>query len=47
MKKSIGRLAYLLFGGVLAGSGFALLWVYGSWQIALGVFLLIWANNIE
>jgi hypothetical protein len=26
--------------------GFALMWVYYDWTLALGVFLCLWGNNI-
>ena len=26
--------------------GFTLVWIFGSWQLALGIFLLMWGNNI-
>lgn len=30
---------------ILAIAGIALLWVYGNWEIALGVFSLQWAAD--
>lgn len=32
---------------VLGVAGYALLSAYGGWQIALGVFLCVWANNLQ
>lgn len=32
---------------LMAGAGIILISIYTSWLVALGVFLLIWANNID
>lgn len=37
----------LLFILALFGVGFSLLTIYASWQVSLGVFLVLWANNRE
>lgn len=31
----------------LGAAGICLVVVYASWQVALGVFLLMWANNLD
>jgi len=31
---------------LLSIAGMVLLWVYAGWQIALGVFLWTWGNNV-
>jgi len=45
------KLGWNLFAHLLALtlgiSGFALLWVYVSWQASLGVFLVLWGDNIN
>ena len=32
---------------VLSSSGYALVIVFANWKVALGVLVLMWANNIE
>lgn len=27
--------------------GISLVWIYAGWQVALGAFLMLWANNIQ
>jgi hypothetical protein len=39
-------LRYQLFGGVLGLCGLALI-VIVDWRLAVGVFLMLWANNIQ
>ena len=36
-----------IFAVLLLVVGTGLIWYHSSWQNALGVFLLIWANNIS
>lgn len=40
------KLLILLVVG-LAFSGFTMITIYGNWQIAAGIFLLMWADNID
>jgi hypothetical protein len=47
MSHTGAKLIYQLFALALAMTGFRLLEAYGSWQVSLGVFLCIWANNIK
>lgn len=42
MNKSMTRLKL-----ALSTVGLVLVGYYGTWQIALGVFMLIWANNFD
>jgi len=32
---------------IMAVSGISLIWVYSSWQVTLGVFILIWMHSYE
>lgn len=32
---------------VLYPIGFGLIWAFGSWQSAIGVFVVLWASNVE
>lgn len=41
--KILSAIIQLILGGV----GFALVWIYSSWIVALGVFLIIWGNNMQ
>jgi len=36
-----------ILGLCLVVIGVALVWFYSGWEIALGVFLMIWGNNYE
>ena len=38
---------YHLFAFIIGIVGFWLIIVYGSWLLALGVFLVIWGNNMN
>lgn len=38
--------APFIFAIILLFIAISLIVIYGNWQIALGVFLLVWANNI-
>lgn len=35
-----------LFQSFISIAGFAMLWIYGNWRLALGTFLMIWGNNL-
>lgn len=37
----------IILGIVLYVSGFSLMVIYTNWQAALGIFLLLWATNVE
>lgn len=37
----------LLLPLVLYPIGFGLIWAFGSWQSAIGVFVVLWASNVE
>jgi acetyltransferase-like isoleucine patch superfamily enzyme len=47
LKNAKVRLYSSLLAFLLGIAGFALLWVYASWQISLGAFLVIWGDNIN
>ena len=36
-----------IIGLMLAIIGTALILIFGNWQTALGVFIVIWANNMS
>lgn len=36
-----------IFSLIILGIGIWLTITYSNWQVFLGVFLLLWANNIE
>ena len=44
LRKQIRRIFLTI---TLAITGFVLIVVYANWQIALGIFLLMWADNID
>ena len=46
-KEFIYHLFGLIFSLSLAIFGASIISIEGSWEIALGVFLMIWGNNIK
>ena len=36
-----------LLGTLLWVAGFVLVGVYSSWWVSLGIFFLLWANNLD
>jgi len=45
-RKTMDRKLAIL-GLCLGVAGVALVWFHSGWEIALGVFLMIWGNNYE
>jgi hypothetical protein len=41
------RIVNLIIGAVIGMSGFALVWIYSGWELALAIVLINWGNNIE
>lgn len=41
------KMFFNIFAVLLLVIGTGLIWHHSSWQNALGVFLVIWANNIS
>ena len=41
------RIGYRLFGIVLSISGFTLLCYEFGWKMLVGIFIIVWGNNIQ
>jgi hypothetical protein len=47
MRQLLSKYWYLALTFSLFVGSIALIWIYGSWQVALGVFLFVWGNNMD
>jgi succinate dehydrogenase/fumarate reductase cytochrome b subunit len=45
--KAKQKLIKMIASVIIGISGFALVWIFSSFLVALGILLMIWANNID
>lgn len=44
-RELLGVILRAIFSISLILSGIGLIWFYSCWQVAVGVFLIVWGNN--